>query len=131
MNRSDELARALMGRARDDQFALAQLAANPRSPVRVLGFHAQQAVEKAIKAVLAGRSVDFPYTHDLERLMELVADSRFPIPPDGDALTALTPFGVTLRYEGESHPGPERLDPQWAIQVVARTIAWAESILGK
>lgn len=31
----------------------------------VLGFHTQQAVEKALKAVLAVNGVEFPYSHDL------------------------------------------------------------------
>jgi HEPN domain-containing protein len=34
-------------------------------------FHAQQAVEKALKAVLLARQVDFPLTHDLEVLLDI------------------------------------------------------------
>ena len=37
-----------------------------------LAFHAQQAAEKALKAVLIERAVRFPRTHDLEALTELV-----------------------------------------------------------
>lgn len=37
-----------------------------------LRFDAQQAAEKAIKAVLIHSNVQFPYTHDLARLLSLV-----------------------------------------------------------
>jgi HEPN domain-containing protein len=37
----------------------------------IVGFHAQQAVEKSLKAVLAVKGVDFPFTHDIEGLVEL------------------------------------------------------------
>jgi len=36
-----------------------------------LCFHAQQAAEKALKAVLVQRRILFPKSHDLERLMDL------------------------------------------------------------
>ena len=36
----------------------------------IVCFHAQQAVEKALKAVLASRDVVFPFTHDLDGLIE-------------------------------------------------------------
>ena len=35
-----------------------------------LCFEAQQAAEKAIKAVMIGRGIDFPYVHSLELLLE-------------------------------------------------------------
>jgi HEPN domain-containing protein len=36
------------------------------SSALIVGFHCQQAVEKALKAVLAERGADFPYTHDVD-----------------------------------------------------------------
>lgn len=35
----------------------------------IIGFHAQQAVEKWLKAVLGSRAIEFEYTHDLRRLI--------------------------------------------------------------
>ncbi len=37
-----------------------------------LCFDAQQAAEKAIKGVLLARGIDFPYIHDLARLLTLL-----------------------------------------------------------
>ena len=55
-----------VGKATDDAFMMHELMKNARSPSWGIGFHAQQAVEKAIKAVLACRGVVFPFTHDLK-----------------------------------------------------------------
>ncbi len=45
-----------------------------------LCFDAQQAAEKAIKAVLIARGVDFPLVHDLARLLTLLGRSGETIP---------------------------------------------------
>lgn len=58
-----EHARALLARARDDRYVVCQLGADQEAPAWVLGFHAQQAVEKALKAVLSGTGLAYPRTH--------------------------------------------------------------------
>lgn len=35
----------------------------------IVGFHAQQAVEKWLEAVLGSRGIEFEHTHDLRRLL--------------------------------------------------------------
>lgn len=42
------------------------------SYARQICFHAQQAAEKAIKAILILLEIKFPYTHDLDHLREIV-----------------------------------------------------------
>ncbi len=37
----------------------------------ILGFHAQQAAEKMLKAVLACQGIEFPFTHRLADLIDL------------------------------------------------------------
>ena len=41
---------------------------------RQVCFHAQQAVEKAIKSIFVFLKTEFPYTHDLDRLQELLPE---------------------------------------------------------
>jgi HEPN domain-containing protein len=41
---------------------------------------AHQAAEKAIKSVLLKKAVDYPYVHDLGRLLALARDSGVPLP---------------------------------------------------
>ena len=59
-------------------------------------FHAQQAVEKFLKAFLVYHNIDFPKTHDLDYLLlecKIINDKIFDID-----LGSLTDFGVSLRY---------------------------------
>ena len=39
-----------------------------------IGFHAQQAAEKFLKACLVWHQIEFPKTHDLEELLRLVSN---------------------------------------------------------
>ncbi|MGB9775790.1 MAG: HEPN domain-containing protein [Anaerolineae bacterium] len=67
-------------------------------------FHAQQAAEKCLKAYLTAYGMDFPFVHNLEKLIELCArrDPAFrAIQPLGQQLT---PYAVSLRYDPEFWP---------------------------
>jgi HEPN domain-containing protein len=129
MNSPADYARALLSRARDDGYVLERLAGDANAPAWVLGFHAQQAVEKALKAVLFLRQVEFPRTHNLSVLLELLRRQNLPLPPDGEELARLIPFGVALRYENAIGDDEAALDREWASQAVAGTLGWAEGML--
>ena len=60
-------------------------------------FHAQQAAEKAVKAVLVHLGVDFPKSHRLDRLAGLLPGNANP-GFDVSALTELAPWAVAGRY---------------------------------
>ena len=130
MNRSREFAQGLLSKARGDQFALVRLVELPEAPLWILGFHAQQATEKAMKAVLASRSIEYPATHNLVSLATLLRENGITLPPDSEQLPQLTPFGVAFRYDAE--PTDEKntsLDTTWTKDCVERTIVWAERLL--
>ena len=61
-------------------------------------FHAQQAVEKAFKAVLISASVEFSLTHDLEELLDIFAEAGIPVPEELLYAGSLTPYAVETRY---------------------------------
>ena len=65
-------------------------------------FHAQQCVEKYLKARLVEAKIRFTKTHDLERLLDLI----LPREPQWEAfrplLIDLSSFAVAFRYPGES-----------------------------
>lgn len=42
-----------------------------KCPYRLVAYHAQQCVEKYLKAYLVFREIDFPFTHNIARLLEL------------------------------------------------------------
>lgn len=131
MSSPADLARALAERAQDDRYVLERLVGDAKAPEWVLGFHAQQAVEKALKAVLTLRRVEYPRTHNLSMLLELLRRSGELLPPDGDDLARLIPFGVALRYEDAVNTEDEAvLDRDWALNVVSSTLQWANDVVG-
>jgi HEPN domain-containing protein len=69
----------------------------PQAYASTICFHAQQAVEKYLKAALAWKGVDFPRTHDVDFLL---AECRKVVGGELDHidLKSLTDFGVSVRY---------------------------------
>jgi len=75
-------------------------------------FHLQQAIEKALKAYLVWRAVNFPHTHDLEVLIDLAKEQDTDF-DQLDSVAALTDFAVAGRYP-ESDQWIEDCDPsEW------------------
>jgi len=66
-----------------------------------VGFHAQQAAEKFIKAFLVRHQIEFPKTHDIVLLRRLVARVDPGLAKKLLAVDALTPYGVEFRYPGD------------------------------
>ena len=126
---SRELAELFLRKARQDEFALDKLIADPASPDEVIGFHAQQAVEKTLKAVLALHAIRFGKIHEIGQLLALLRKNSIACPSEFDALDRLSPFAADFRYE-DLPSGPERLfDRTWAADNVRRVKAWAESVV--
>jgi len=91
-------------------------------------FHAQQAAEKAIKAVLLLRKVEFPLTHDIEVLLDIAENGEIRLPVDMREVGLLTPYAVAARYPGhwfEITPA----DVREALEAAGRTVCWAETKL--
>lgn len=86
-----------LAKARNDALLLRKIADDIEVADEIVGFHAQQTVEKALKAVLEVRGVDYPYTHDLARLFALL-DGSGGAPRDRDDAVALTPWAAEFRY---------------------------------
>ena len=66
-----------------------------------LCFEAQQAAEKALKALLIKHGVAFPYVHDLARLLMLLEDAGEIVPGAVAEAARLTPYATVARYPGE------------------------------
>ena len=67
-------------------------------PDEIFGFHAQQAVEKALKGWLSYKLVIYPKTHDIEMLFLLLKEHNENIPKKFDTLIDLVDFAVEFRY---------------------------------
>ncbi|MDQ5902714.1 MAG: hypothetical protein QG672_300 [Pseudomonadota bacterium] len=86
--------------AERDRVAFRILAASTEASLAVVGFHAQQAVEKALKAVLIDHGVEFRRTHDLQTLADsLTSDLGLQLPVSEAQLRRLIPFAVEARYQ--------------------------------
>jgi len=66
-----------------------------------LVFHAQQAVEKYLKAFLVSKEIDFPKTHNIAVLLELVARCDPTLAESLHETVALTQYEVEGRYPGD------------------------------
>jgi HEPN domain-containing protein len=93
-----------------------------------LCFDAQQAAEKAIKAVLVLRGRRFPKTHDLAELLDLAVTSGIEVPTEVLRAKRLTPYAVAGRYPGVSEDATEE-DYGQALKSAAEVLAWAESLV--
>jgi HEPN domain-containing protein len=108
--------------ARSD-LALARLRKTRSVLYEHLCFHAQQAAEKAIKAVLLAQGVTFPRTHDLAYLMDSLPPT-LSIPPGLIDLPALTKYAVQQRYPGDA-PTVTSAQRQHALHMAEQAVAWA------
>lgn len=103
MAASDE-ARALLVAARRDGRALAGMTDAEVFAEEVFGFHAQQAVEKALKAWLALLDVEFPRTHDLSLLLNILRDHSQDTHPFSGTIE-FNAYAVQYRYEAVDDVG--------------------------
>jgi HEPN domain-containing protein len=93
-----------------------------------LCFHAQQATEKAIKALLIKLDVDFPYVHDLAELLTLVEKAGQEVPASIRQAEPLSKFAVFTRYPGIG-PSIKEKEYRETVEIAARVINWAENII--
>lgn len=88
--------------AKRDQTAFVALLNSSAVDLAVACFHAQQAAEKALKAVISLHGLEYRRTHDLEELAGTLADVGI-VPPVGEIeLRYLTPYAVEFRYDDET-----------------------------
>jgi len=95
-----------------------------------LCFEAQQAAEKAVKALLLERGVSFPYIHDLARLLTLLEEADEEIPGQVRKAAELTRYAVITRYPGLAEPVTES-QYQEAVGIAEAVLAWVEQELAK
>ena len=106
MSELRDLVRGWLRKA-DSDLAAMDAAFNAGVAFDTVCFHAQQAAEKALKAYLLAHGVDFPYTHDLARLLVLCETREPAFASLGPLASTLTPYATTLRYDPVLWPSLE------------------------
>lgn len=86
-------------------------------PFDTVCFHAQQSAEKYLKALLLFSGIDFPRTHDLRLLIQLLPAGVFSLKME-DVLV-LNRYSVETRYPGDWEP-IERADAVEALGIAKR-----------
>ena len=124
MKSNRDNAEMLLRIAREDQETFLLIAQERSKLRRQTFFHAQQAVEKALKAVLVIHGVSVRKTHDLEELYGALETVGLACPLALDELVKLTPYAAMFRYDDTDIP---KLDVAVAQQIVARVMEWAAS----
>lgn len=114
--------------AKSDGEAIRTLCDNPGIADEIIGFHTQQAIEKALKAWLAALGVDYPYTHNIIVLLNLLEErnenvERF------RRVARYNAFAVQFRYPGAEHTCAE-LDRHVALVDATSVLEHVEKILG-
>ncbi len=92
---------------------------------RNFGFHAQQAIEKLLKALIAAHGVTFPWTHDLRSLLADVQGLGEQLPTAVYPILGLQPYATVFRYstapvlvESDREPIRQSID---ALQTYVKT----------
>jgi hypothetical protein len=120
----------LLTKAAQDEYVLDRLLNDPSAPTEVYGFHAQQAAEKLLKAVLSHAGVEYPRTHQLAELLDLATDNHIVLPTNFEELRYLSPYAIEFRYDVLPGEEQEGLDKQAVRQQVAALRAWTEKQVG-
>ncbi len=93
----------LLNASRDDEATLDLPVAS-----RIFGFHAQQAVEKLLKALIGAHAEKYKYTHDLAELGRHCSTLGEQTPVAAPVLAELTDFAGLWRYQEPTVLKPER-----------------------
>jgi HEPN domain-containing protein len=108
--------------------ALAGAPLPPGAVYEDLCFHAQQAAEKALKAIYVHIGKRFRYTHDIGELLRGLEEAGLAIPGHVKAAVGLGPYAWEARYPGPSEPVTEE-ELSEAVEHAAAVVRWAEGIL--
>ena len=121
----------LLDKAAQDARAAEVMRDDVRFSDEIVGFHCQQAVEKAIKAVLETLRIEYPLNHDLVVLLNLLGEHAFACPVSLDEAKQLKPFAVRFRYDElvqVDAPSPA-FDRAQAVRTATLTVAWAKGLV--
>jgi len=114
-----ELVQQWLAKAEED-FNVANFLLSQGQPyLSTIGFHSQQCAEKYLKAYLARHQVEFPKTHHLGALLDLISKINSSLADSLKEITALNPYSVTVRYPA-GFPEMSLADAQNAVDLASK-----------
>jgi HEPN domain-containing protein len=125
-----EVARQWVGKAENDLTNAGQaLKLGKKCPTDTVSFHAQQAVEKYLKALLAFREIEFPKVHDIESLVRLLPPGMLVDWPLREQ-RKLSMHAVMTRYPG-NYPEPTLSEARETMRIARRVRSEIRKLLPK
>lgn len=124
MTPSLEEAHRFLELARADFAAFRVLSSSAGIRPAIALFHAQQAVEKSLKAVLFAQGTEFGRTHDLFELTQRLRASGAALLSRAESFGKLNPYAVLFRYD--SHDA-DLMSLQEAHEVAQDVLNWASA----
>ena len=118
-------ARLLLRKAEQDSVIVERGAGDLAISDEIVGFHVQQAAEKAIKAVLTARGIAYRRTHDLQELHDILVDNGITVSPEVAEAVGWSPFAVMYRYEDWASASP--VDRIRAKELVLAVLHWSRA----
>ncbi len=105
-DRDIQMARLWLHKADNDIITARQTLLLPDGPTDTPSFHAQQAAEKALKALLALNGISFPKTHDLTKLLDAALALTPHLEAFRERFADMSAYAVEALYPGEwEEPG--------------------------
>lgn len=124
-----ERAELLLAKSKDDETLLEEIISNEKVRDEIIGFHAQQAAEKLLKALLMAKNIPYRRTHDLRELIDLIRDNGIEFPESLMEIRTLSPFAVEFRYDYIPMEEEEPFNRQKALEMVQQLRKWVENTL--
>jgi HEPN domain-containing protein len=121
MNDAPELVEKLrqwVEKAEEDYLVATRLLREPEDVFSSICFHAQQCVEKYLKALLTLRGIQFPKTHSLRFLLEILPDDADPGGTPAE-IVPLSRYSADLRYPADAER-VTRSEAEKAVAVASR-----------
>ena len=109
--------------------ALAQAKPPPHVFYEQICFHAQQAAEKALKAVLIAHSIPLLKTHNIRALLDGLSRATR-VPQWMRRAASLSQYAVETRYPGRANPVSEG-DYRRAVRLAEEVVIWSEKAVAR
>ena len=130
MRSREEVVRKLIGqwaaKAESDFAAAEALLAHESLGLDAIAFHSQQCAEKYLKAFLTRHQIEFPKTHKIGELLDLITPADAKLAETLRDSERLSPYGVDVRYPGDF---PD-VSPALAREAVALATKVREAVRG-
>ena len=126
MNGIDD-ARAMLSMAERDLRALKGMDDATVFDDEIFGFHVQQTIEKSLKAWIIAIGVEFPFIHNLARLLAILDENGCDVESFWN-LVEYTAYAVTFRYDA-AEMTDDSLDRSDALEKAQRLYDHVERLL--